>query len=459
MVEPCDSIRPTSRPSTSGQLVLFARLAMSGTGTCTVSSTVLAARGATMVVGACPDRKRASSSGGRTVADSPMRYAGGPSRSSCDRSWSRSSDSARCAPRLPPAMAWISSTITVWTPARVSRAAEVSIRNSDSGVVISTSGGCAMSWRRPAGGVSPERTPTLMSGAARPWRSAILVSPASGVRRLRSTSTASAFSGDTYSTRVPVGRSGPDGRVAGLARVSRAHRNAASVLPDPVGAITRVLCPSATAAQASACAVVGAAKVVSNHSRVMSLNRPRGSDGSAGVTLTPPWCQRPMTTGYCGWLLRHGAGCRHGVGQSGWDLRHPRDGVEQRVRARVGEPVGLGRGVHDALTAYFEGEGQPAVQDHPQVPLDFRFELLSRDQGHDLADAGHDMFQLPVLGLVVDAEQNRVGTAQTHVSGPRGLRIRLVVGHVGQHTGPELLEHRHAGRWRGVGRRVQTIAL
>lgn len=169
---------------------------MSGTGTCTLSSTVLADGGATTVVrapGAVPDRKRASSSGGRTVADNPMRWAGRPSRSASRRS----SDSARCAPRLPPAMAWISSTITVCTPASVSRAAEVSIRNSDSGVVISTSGGRLISWRRTAGGVSPERTPTLMSGAGRPARSAMRVSPASGVRRLRSTSTASALSGDT----------------------------------------------------------------------------------------------------------------------------------------------------------------------------------------------------------------------------------------------------------------------
>ena len=146
-------------------------------------------------------------------------------------------------------MAWISSTITVCTAARVSRAAEVNIRNSDSGVVISTSGGWAMSSRRRAGGVSPERTPTLISGAGRPWRSAILVSPASGVRRLRSTSTASAFSGDTYSTRVPAR---PSGGLPAAPRVSRAHRNAANVLPDPVGAITSVLSPPEIAAHALA---------------------------------------------------------------------------------------------------------------------------------------------------------------------------------------------------------------
>ena len=184
------------RSSTSGQMELFARLAMSGTGTCTDRSNVLAAGGATMVVGAWPDRKRATSSGGRTVADSPIRCAGcgGTPRDS----WSsRSSESARCAPRLVAATACTSSTITVCTAASVSRAADVSIRNSDSGVVIRTSGGLAISSRRRAGGVSPERTPTLMSGAGSPRRSAMRVIPVSGVRRLRSTSTASALSGDT----------------------------------------------------------------------------------------------------------------------------------------------------------------------------------------------------------------------------------------------------------------------
>ena len=93
--------------------------------------------------------------------------------------------------------------------------------------------------------------------------------PVNGVRRLRSTSTASAFSGDTYSTRVPA-RAGLGSDEASL---SMAHRNAASVLPEPVGAITSVLSPSAMADHASACAAVGAAKVPVNHSRVSALNR------------------------------------------------------------------------------------------------------------------------------------------------------------------------------------------
>ena len=62
-----------------------------------------------------------------------------------------------------------------------------------------------------------------------------------------------------------------------------AHRNAASVLPEPVGAMTSVLWPSAIADQASACAGVGAANVPANQSRVTTLNRASASSGT-GVT-------------------------------------------------------------------------------------------------------------------------------------------------------------------------------
>ena len=56
---------------------------------------------------AAPTRKRATSSSGRCVADSPIRCGRVPARAR-----SRSSVSARCAPRLVAATAWISSTIT-----------------------------------------------------------------------------------------------------------------------------------------------------------------------------------------------------------------------------------------------------------------------------------------------------------------------------------------------------------
>ena len=71
------------------------------------------------------------------------------------------------------------------------------MRNSDSGVVIITSGGAVASRRRSAGDVSPDRMPTVTSGMSVPRRAAVCFMPANGARRLRSTSTASALSGLT----------------------------------------------------------------------------------------------------------------------------------------------------------------------------------------------------------------------------------------------------------------------
>ena len=70
---------------------------------------------------------------------------------------SRSRDTARCAPRFVEHTACTSSMITVSTPRSDSRAAEVSSRNSDSGVVIRMSGGRRAKARRSSAGVSPER--------------------------------------------------------------------------------------------------------------------------------------------------------------------------------------------------------------------------------------------------------------------------------------------------------------
>ena len=78
------------------------------------------------------------------------------------------------------ATAWISSRITDSTSASVSRAREVSIRYSDSGVVIRMSGGWRSSAARSFCDVSPVRMPTVISSA-----------PGiadSGTRRLRSMS-------------------------------------------------------------------------------------------------------------------------------------------------------------------------------------------------------------------------------------------------------------------------------
>ena len=236
---------------------------MSSTGTTTVSSMRFPLGGCTTVTGRAPPRNVATSAVGRTVADSPTRWItpAPPWRSTS----SRSSDSARCAPRLFPATACTSSTMTVSTPRSVSRACEVSSRNSDSGVVIRMSGGWLTSLLRSSAAVSPVRTATLMSGSASPSRCAACRIPVSGARRFRSMSTASALSGETYSTRVRCFGSGGGGTAASL---SIAHKNAASVLPDPVGATTSVSSPLPMARQAPACACVGSANAPSNQARV-----------------------------------------------------------------------------------------------------------------------------------------------------------------------------------------------
>ena len=113
-IEPRRSALPAAEPSgTSSTAAASASSVMSSTGTTTLRSHCLVDVGATTSTGREPPRNRATSSTGRTVADSPIRCAG------CSRSSSsRSRDSARCAPRLVPATACTSSTITVSTRAQ-----------------------------------------------------------------------------------------------------------------------------------------------------------------------------------------------------------------------------------------------------------------------------------------------------------------------------------------------------
>ena len=70
---------------------------------------------------------------------------------------------------------------------------------------------------------------------------------------------------------------GSDGGVS-AARRSIAYRNAASVLPDPVGAEIRTCSPDAIAGQACSCAAVGASKAPLNHSRVRALKTSSDTD-------------------------------------------------------------------------------------------------------------------------------------------------------------------------------------
>src|SRR5699024_11403110 len=167
------------------------------------------------------------------------------------------------------------------------------MRNSDSGVVIRMSGGLVANVRRSAVGVSPVRTPTCTSRTVVPASAAARPTPTSGERRLRCTSAASAFSGEMYSTRQRRDRSAGSGPVS---RWSNAHRNAASVLPDPVGATTRVCSPEEIACHAPAWAGVGAAKALVNQDRVGVLKSASAAAGSGVVTtgaIVPPGTDSP----------------------------------------------------------------------------------------------------------------------------------------------------------------------
>ena len=86
--------------------------------------------------------------------------------------------------------------ITVSTPASVSRADDVSIRYSDSGVVINRSGGRRINFCRSLAAVSPVRIPTSGATKGSPNRSAASSIPLSGARRFFSMSNARARSGE-----------------------------------------------------------------------------------------------------------------------------------------------------------------------------------------------------------------------------------------------------------------------
>ncbi len=195
---------------------------------------------------------------------------------------------------MPPASACTSSMITVSTPRRLSLAREVSSRNSDSGVVIRMSGGLLASCLRSSAAVSPVLTPTRICGSGSSRRRIAWLTPASGERRFRSMSTASALSGEMYSTRQRCAGSAGGGSVASL---SIAHRNAASVLPDPVGAMTSAFSPLPIALHACAWAVVGSAKAARNQDAVGSekpasapVAAPESCSGAARAGI-PPYCR------------------------------------------------------------------------------------------------------------------------------------------------------------------------
>ena len=140
-----------------------------------------------------PVRNFATASIGFCVADSPMRVARLPVNAS-----SRASDNARWLPRLFCTNAWISSTITVRTPASIARPeSEPSSTYSDSGVVTRICGGRLRNAARSACGVSPVRTAVRISTSGRPIAASASRMPANGASRLTWMSFDNAFSGET----------------------------------------------------------------------------------------------------------------------------------------------------------------------------------------------------------------------------------------------------------------------
>ena len=143
--------------------------------------------------GSHPTRYPAIASIGAKVADRPIL-----TKSVSQWCLRRSRVRDRNAPLLESHMSWISSRMTHSTFLNASlNLGAASMRARLSGVVIRMCGGwrtilCLSFW-----GVSPERTATLMSGMSIPWAAATSLISARGVLRLRLTSFANAFRGDT----------------------------------------------------------------------------------------------------------------------------------------------------------------------------------------------------------------------------------------------------------------------
>ena len=172
------------------------------------------------------------------------------------------------------ATAWISSTITVRVVASMRAArfrAEQDVerlRRRDDDVRRRA---CASASRSP-GGVSPVRTQVRISTS----RQALLAAAPRGCRRAAPRGCAGCRS--TAPSAARRRRSASRRRAPPSARPCRtspsiAARNAASVLPEPVGAAISTCRPAWIAGQASACAAVGAAKLRSNQAATAGWNR------------------------------------------------------------------------------------------------------------------------------------------------------------------------------------------
>ena len=190
--------------------------------------------------------------------------------------------SARCAPRRVPITAWISSTMTVRTVRSISRLrSAVSSRYSDSGVVTRMCGGVRSIAARSACGVSPVRTAAVIRGGSRPMLLRDRGGCRGAARRGSCGCRRSAPSAARRRRRALRRAAAP--RSPSCSRSSSAVRNAASVLPDPVGAAISVWRPSRIDAQPRCWAAVGSPSASANQRAVAGWNgvaaeRP-GADG------------------------------------------------------------------------------------------------------------------------------------------------------------------------------------
>src|SRR5881628_599118 len=121
-------------------------------------------------------------------------------------------------------------------------------------------------------------------------------------------------------------------------RWSSPQRNAASVLPDPVGALMRTCSPVAIAGQACSCTGVGASKARSNHSRTAGVNTESGTNIQA--------TRRPYADRYglpelsAGGRRRRAAGVLGVPAADRADELEVRDGTRDRREPEREEAVG-----------------------------------------------------------------------------------------------------------------------
>ncbi len=121
-----------------------------------------------------------------------------------------------------------------------------------------------------------------------PSRRATCIRPTSGLRKLRSMSAASALSGDTYKIR-------PRSSGGECVSESSAAKKAASVLPEPVGALRTASVPVARTGQASAWTAVGDPSASRIHVRAQGLSP--DSDTRSPRTHRWPRCPPNRTRG------------------------------------------------------------------------------------------------------------------------------------------------------------------